>query len=142
MITGLHHINIVVTNLDEAIRFFEIFEFAVFERKALKGKWIDKVTGLEGVAAEYAGLKHEAVSTAVELLQYITPKGEKSPFISKANSVGIRHVAFQVADIETMSERLKKQGVPFLGSLQTNPYGKKMVYIEGPDGIILELAEL
>ncbi len=142
MIKGLHHINIVVTDLEEAVRFFGILDFSVFERKVLSGEWIDRVTGLENVKAKYAGLKHESVQAAIELLQYLTPEGEKNPFISSANSIGIRHFAFQVENIEGMIEKLEGLGTEFFGPLQTNPYGKKMVYIKGPDGIILELAEM
>lgn len=142
MITGIHHINIVVTDLEEAVLFFATLGFYVFERKHLKGKWIDEVTGLFGIEAEYAGLRHDAVSTAVELLKYNSPKGEKNPFISNPNSIGIRHFAFQVENIEDMIRRLKSRGTEFFGQLQTNTYGKKMIYLKGPDGIILELAEL
>ncbi len=142
MITGLHHINIVVTDLEKAICFFEILEFSVFERKNLSGEWIDRVTGLKNVEAKYAGLKHRSIYTAVELLQYVNPEGDKSPFISRPNSVGIRHFAFQVENIEKMIQKLENSRNEFFGLLQTNPYGKKMIYIKGPDGIIIELAEL
>ncbi|RKX92439.1 MAG: VOC family protein, partial [Spirochaetes bacterium] len=47
--------------------------FFVFERKELSGEWIDRVTGLKGGSARYAGLKHPGMETAVELLQYINP---------------------------------------------------------------------
>ena len=142
MIKSLHHINIVVKDLEDAVSFFVFMGFSVFERKELSGGWIDSVTGLRDVRAKYAGLKHEAVSTAIELLQYINPEGDPSPFISQPNSPGIRHFAFQVENIESTVEKLKNRGTEFLGVLQTNPYGKKMIYLKGPDGIIVELAEL
>jgi len=87
------------------------------------------------------GLRHPSFATDIELLQYNHPNGEKSNFLSKANSIGIRHFAFQVEQIEEEIEKLKKYGVELFGTLQTNPYGKKMIYIKGPDGIIVELAE-
>ena len=46
MILGIHHINLVVTDILESINFFEILGFSVFEEKELSGKWIDTVTGL------------------------------------------------------------------------------------------------
>jgi hypothetical protein len=33
-------------------------------------------------------------------------------------------------------------GVEFFSEIQTNPYGKKMCYFTGPDGILMELLEL
>ncbi len=142
MVKGFHHINIVVTDLEKAADFFLLLGFFVFERKELSGEWIDRVTGLKGVSARYAGLKHPGMETAVELLQYINPVGEKFHGISKANSIGIRHFAFQVENIEEDILKLQKYGVEVFSPLQTNPYGKKMIYVKGPEGIIVELAEL
>lgn len=142
MIKGIHHINIVVTDIEYAADFFQLIGFSVFERKDLSGEWIDTVTGLKGVSARYAGLKHPGVDTAVELLQYNTPAGERFYGISKANSIGIRHFAFQVENIEDDIRKLQDYGAEFFGPLQTNPYGKKMIYLKGPEGIIVELAEL
>ena len=142
MITGLHHINIVVTDMGKAADFFVLLGFSVYEQKELTGEWIDRVTGLHGVRALYAGLRHESVSTVVELLQYLHPEGECSAVLSKANSIGIRHFAFQVQNIEEDIRKLQDSGADFFGPLQTNPYGKKMIYVKGPEGIIVELAEL
>ncbi len=141
MIKGIHHINIVVTDLEKAVEFFEILGFSVFERKDLTGKWIDDVTCLDRVTALYAGLHHNAFDTNIELLKYIHPEGDKFGLLSKANSIGIRHFAFQVQHIEDEIEKLEDHGAELFGTLQINPYGKKMVYVKGPDGIIVEFAE-
>ncbi len=142
MITGIHHINVVVTDLKQAVQFFKLFNFNVMEEKELSGSWIDNVTGLKGVKALYAGLRNEKCSTAVELLQYISPGKVECPNVSDANAVGIRHFAFKTEDIDKVLKNLASAGTEFLGELQTNPYGKRMIYIKGPDGIIVELAEI
>ncbi len=128
--------------MGRAADFFMLLGFSVFEQKELTGEWIDTVTGLHGVRALYAGLRHPAVSTVIELLHYITPEGVTFKGLSKANSIGIRHFAFQVQNIEEDIRKLQDFGVDFFGPLQTNPYGKKMIYVKGPEGIIVELAEL
>ncbi len=141
MIRGLHHVNIVTSDAGKAAEFFGLFGFDVSERKELSGKWIDEVTGLENVSALYIGLRHPESETAVELLQYLHPAGTIPPSLPEPNAAGIRHLAFKVDDIEEEMARLGKYGVEFFSPLQVNPYGKKMVYLKGPDGIILELAE-
>ena len=142
MITGIHHINIVVTDLKQAVQFFSLFDFDVTEEKELSGSWIDRVTGLKGVKAFYAGLNNKECSTAVELLQYVSPGNIACPYVSEANAVGIRHFAFKTDSIDNVLKKLTASGTEFLGELQVNPYGKRMIYIKGPDGIIVELAEM
>ncbi|MCD6121277.1 MAG: VOC family protein [Spirochaetales bacterium] len=102
---------------------------------------MDKVTGLKNVKARYTALKCSGSPVGIELLQYLNPTGENCTSISKASSVGIRHIAFKVENIEEDTEKLENHGAVLFSPIQTNPCGKKMVYLKGPDGIILELAE-
>ncbi len=141
-VEGIHHINIVVSDLKSAVDFFKALGFVVFEEKELFGDWIDEVVGLEGVRASYAALKIESSPVVIELLQYLNPIGDRCKSVSLPNTLGIRHIALKVNDIEAEVSKLKKLGVEFFSDIKTNPYGKKMCYLSGPDGIILELAEL
>lgn len=141
MILGIHHINIVVTNIKQAVNFFDILGFSVFEEKELSGAWIDKLTGLKDVKAHYTALKYSGFPVVIELLQYVNPVSERCSLISRANSIGIRHIAFKVKNIEKYVEKLKNHGAVFFSPIQTNPYGKRMAYLKGPEDIILELAE-
>ncbi len=141
MVVGIHHINIVVSDLDEAIDFFMGIGFELFEKKELSGKWIDEVVGLKDVKAIYAALRIGDFPVVIELLQYVNPVGDRCEFVSLPNTIGIRHVALRVERIEEVVDRLKTQGVEFFSEIRTNPYGKRMCYLKGPDGIILELAE-
>lgn len=142
MLKGIHHINIVVTELEKTRDFFQLFGFTIIHEKSLKGEWIDKVTGLKDVQASYIALGHENSSITLELLQYHHPKGNIDPQISIPNQIGFRHLALEVDNIKQETEDLIKKGVEFFSGIRTNPYGKKMCYFTGPDGIVLELLEL
>lgn len=142
MIKGIHHINIVVTNLKEAKDFFKHFDFIIKQEKRLKGEWLDSVTGLKDTDASFISLEHENSSVSLELLQYHYPIGNIDQNISSPNQVGFRHMAFEVDNIEKEAERLLKKGVKLFSGIQTNPYGKKMCYFYGPDGIVMEILEL
>ena len=142
MLKGIHHINIVVKDLEKTREFFQLFGFTIIHEKTLKGKWLDKVTGLEDIQASYISLGHENSSITLELLQYHHPAGNIDPKISAPNQIGFRHLALEVDNLEKETQRLTEKGVEFFSEIQTNPYGKKMCYFTGPDGILLELLEL
>ncbi len=142
MVKGIHHINIVVTNLKEAGDFFHHFGFITVLEKNLEGKWLDKVTGLKDTKASFISLEHKNSAVSLELLQYHHPAGSIDPGISSPNQIGFRHMALEVENIEEEAEKLAKKGIRVFSKIQTNPYGKKMCYFEGPDGIIMEILEL
>lgn len=142
MLKGIHHINIVVKDLEKTRDFFQLFGFNITHEKRLKGEWLNMVTGLKDIQASYISLGHENSSLSLELLQYHHPKGNTDPLISAPNQIGFRHLALEVDNIEKETERLINKGVEFYSEIQTNPYGKKMCYFTGPDGILLELLEL
>ncbi len=142
MIKSIHHINIVVTNLKEAEEFFHLFGFTIKQEKKLKGEWLDSVTGLKDTDAIFISLEHENSDLSIELLQYNNPIGNTDPYISSPNQIGFRHMALEVDNIEKEAQRLEKKGINFLSGIQTNPYGKKMWYFKGPDGIVMEILEL
>jgi 4-hydroxyphenylpyruvate dioxygenase-like putative hemolysin len=58
-----------------------------------------------------------------------------------ANTLGIRHIAFAVEDIEAIVAKLKKNGAELFGEIQNYENTYKLCYVRGPEEIILELAE-
>ena len=87
-------------------------------------------------------LEHKNSPLKIELLKYHNPTGSSDPQISTSNQIGIRHLALEVDDIKKETERLSKSGIKFYSKIITNPYGKKMCYFTGPDGILMEILEL
>ena len=142
MIKKIDHINISVTNLAEATKFFtDLLNFKIEQQGVLKGDWIDKVVGLKNVNATYTRLYIPNAETYLELIQYQNPTGQKDPQTSQANQIGFRHMAFEVTGIEEICKKLKDAGVKFFSELETYNNKKKLCYFLGPDGVILELAE-
>jgi catechol 2,3-dioxygenase-like lactoylglutathione lyase family enzyme len=142
MIKNIDHINIVVSDLQEAKRFFLNLGFEEVTSSRLSGEELSRVTGLPNIEAEFVGLSLPGAHTNIELIQYFSPIGEKDPELSKANQLGLRHIAFEVDDIEVEVERLKASGVRFQSDIQVwGKTGKKLVYCYGPEDIILEFAQ-
>ncbi len=150
MINKIDHINIIVSNLEKSVKFYtEILGFKEIRRAKLKGYWIEQVVGLENVEAEVSYIIASEGELRIELLHYFAPKGEKVEYNSIANTIGIRHVAFQVKNIYDFVEMLKNKGVKFISKPVEVPIStikhddghKILCYFHDPDGVILELAE-
>jgi len=139
---SIDHINIVVEDLARVTDFFVSLGFKVKDQSRLRGEWISKIVGLDDVDAEYVKLTLPGDSTSLELLQFTNPEYTNIPNPGKANTQGLRHLAFGVADIEAAVAFLKEQGIEPVSSIQEYaPANKKLVYFKGPEDILLELAQ-
>jgi catechol 2,3-dioxygenase-like lactoylglutathione lyase family enzyme len=138
----LDHINIVVRDLERAIRFFRHVGFEVDDEADLTGEWISEVVGLNDVKARYARLSSPNSSVQIELIAYRHPPSPETSGIDQANDIGYRHIAFQVDDIDSEVERLTAAGLRFLSPVHIYPgTGKRIVYARGPENILIELAQ-
>jgi catechol 2,3-dioxygenase-like lactoylglutathione lyase family enzyme len=142
MLKKIDHINIVVKDLYAAKKFFLDLGFKIIHEGTLTGSWIDTITNLKNVKAEYCALGLKNGQTNLELITYSSPESKTSRKAQLPNQHGIRHLAFEVANIEAIGAQLKKAGVTFFSEIQHyEPTKKKLCYLYGPEGIILELAE-
>ena len=142
MLKKINHVNIVVSELDETKAFFIQLGFEVGDESELSGEWISSIVGLPDVKARYVTLLLPGTETNLELIEYASPPSEKDPNMDKANQLGFRHIAFEVDNIEEEVCRLKDKGIKFISSIHTYPKtGKRLVYLWGPDMILLELAQ-
>lgn len=141
MILRPDHLNIVVSDLDAAKRFFVLLGCTEGISSRLDAGFLEKVTGIGGASGRFVALEHPGSNLALELLQFDQgPPPEHG--VGEANRIGFRHLAFAVTDIETEVARLKGHGVSFIGEVQTwEKTGKKLIYLHGPDDILIELAQ-
>jgi catechol 2,3-dioxygenase-like lactoylglutathione lyase family enzyme len=137
----IDHIGIVVADLASARDFFLALGFTVVRGGPLQGEWIDDVLQLSGVKAEYVALSLPEAQTNIELLQFYAPEGSRESAPNSSNKMGIRHIAFEVSDIENTVADLKKKGITFFSDIKVYNGRKKLCYFWGIEGIILELAE-
>jgi catechol 2,3-dioxygenase-like lactoylglutathione lyase family enzyme len=56
-------------------------------------------------------------------------------------SKGLDHFGLKVKNLEQTAQDLKKKGVKFSVEPTVTPWGLKMAFIEGPEGIRIELVE-
>ena len=142
MLKKINHINVVVSDLDVTKAFFIQLGFEVGDQSELSGDWISSIVDLPNVRARYATLKLPGTETNLELIEYINPPSERDINMGKANQMGLRHIAFEVENIDETVQNLKDKGIKFISSIHAYPKtGKRLVYFWGPDGILLELAQ-
>ncbi|MHB8708820.1 MAG: VOC family protein [Desulfuromonadales bacterium] len=141
MIARIDHINIVVSDLGQAKAFFALLGFTEGLGAELDAVFLEKLTGIAGARGRFVTLHHPGSNVAIELLRFDNDAGA-DPAHGHADRIGLRHLAFAVADIDATVAGLRAAGVKFLSPIQTwQKTGKRLVYLHGPDGILLELAE-
>lgn len=150
MIRAIDHINVVVADLERSVRFYcDVLGFRKTADVFMQGEWIEAVVGLRGVTGKVAFVEPPGGGVRIELLEYVMPAGVALPENSRANTHGLRHVAFRVENIGAMAERLRAAGVTFFSEPVKVPQGvakfaageKRLCYFLDPDGTILELCE-
>jgi catechol 2,3-dioxygenase-like lactoylglutathione lyase family enzyme len=141
LIARIDHINIVVSNLYKAREFFFLLGFSEGLGAELDSAFLERLTGIAGAKGRFITLNHPGSNVTLELLQFAADSGT-DPALGRADRIGLRHLAFAVTDIEATVAGLRAAGVEFLSPIQTwEKTGKRLVYLYGPDGILLELAE-
>jgi len=154
----IDHVGIIVNDLPAAKAFFLDFGLEMLGEGKVEGEWVERMErliGLQDVKEEVAMLRTPEGDANIELVVLRTPEGDANIELVKfhtpsdengiqrplANTLGIRHIAFAVEDIEALVTKLTKIGAELIGEIQNYENAYKLCYVRGPEGIILELAE-
>jgi catechol 2,3-dioxygenase-like lactoylglutathione lyase family enzyme len=140
-IQRIDHVGVIVNDLPAAKEFFLDFGLEVKGEWEMEGDLMGYAVGLNDVKVVCAGMGTSDGQTWIELIKFHTPLDEKGIQQSYANTLGIRHIAFTVEDIEAVVAKLKKKGAEIFSEIQQYEESYKLCYVRGPEGIILELAE-
>lgn len=137
----IDHVGVNVTDLPAAKTFFLDLGLELHGEGAMEGALLDRVVGLEGAKTSFAWFRAPGGQTSIELVKYHTPVDEHGLQQPSANTLGIRHIAIAVEDIEATVARLKERGTQTFSEIQDYEGVYKLCYVRGPEGMILELAE-
>lgn len=127
----IEHIGIAVTNLKEAVEYYEkVFGLICYN--------IEEVTDQKVRTAFF-----KVGETKIELLESTDPEGPVSKFIEKKGE-GIHHLAFAVEDIEGGLKHAEECGVKLIDALPRK--GAEGLYIaflhpKSTFGVLTELCE-
>ncbi len=132
MIKKVNHIAIVVPDMEEANNFWV----------DVLGLKFESVKQVEEEGVEIAFLP--VGDSEIELLRPIDTQSGVAKYLEKRGP-GMHHICFEVDDIETMLEKLRKYNIPLITEdVIINENGTKYAFIhpKGANGVLVELYEL
>jgi methylmalonyl-CoA/ethylmalonyl-CoA epimerase len=125
----IEHIGIAVKDLGTAVPLFEkLLNSHCYKTELVESENVNTAFFKQG-------------TTKIELLESTDPDGVIARFIEKKGE-GLHHIAFDVADIETEMERLKKEGFVLLNEEPKAGADNKLVCFLHPkhtNGVLIEL---
>ncbi len=143
MIKGLHHTNIVVSDMGKTKDFYtEVLGLEISFEASFDESEFSRGAGLPGTRVTATFFSVPGSTTLVETFQYLNPPGRGIPSDSKANDMGFGHICFEVTDIQDTYQELLQKGVGFASTPVTLANGARWCYFYGPDRERLELLQL
>jgi catechol 2,3-dioxygenase-like lactoylglutathione lyase family enzyme len=138
----MDHVGINFDDLPAAIEFFEELGLErQGEGQVEEESWVDRVIGLEGARTEFVMMQTPDGHSRLELIKFHSPASPGGDPGAPSNALGLRHLTFQVDDVEGTVERLRAHGGELIGEIEDYRDIYRLCYLRGPEGIILELAE-
>ncbi len=139
---GFDHMTIVVTDLEEARRFFGLLGFEETIAVVASGEQISDYMGIPGWEADHVtlALQGAGVHQEIQLLRFHQPPIKVDAATGTLDRTGFNHVCFRVNDMAAMLEHLAANGITPRNEI-FDYHDKKLVFLDGP-GVVVELAEV
>jgi catechol 2,3-dioxygenase-like lactoylglutathione lyase family enzyme len=137
----MDHVGIVVEDLGAATEFFVALGFELQGEASVGGDWVDRVIGLDGARSDIAMLQTPDGHNQVELTEFQSPAVRQGDAGAPSNTLGLRHLAFVVDDVDAALEAARAHGGELVGTVERYRDIFRLCYVHGPGGIIVELAE-
>src|SRR5438309_3207020 len=117
-IQRMDHVSIVVDDLAAATTFFVELGLKLQGEGLVEGGWVDRVVGLEGIRADIAMLETPDGQGRLELVKFHSPTVRGGDRHAPANTLGMRHVAFVVDDIDAAVASVRARGGELVGKVE------------------------
>lgn len=142
MVKHFDHVTIVVRDAERAKQFFALLGFEEDKSVVISGEKFANYMGVKGIEAEHVtlSLAHASPRMEVQLLKYRHPDPILDPDIANLHRLGFNHICFAVDDLEAEVRRLTANGVKLRNEIMEF-HDRKLVFISGPEGITVELAQ-
>jgi len=141
-ILQMHHVSIVVDDLEAAIAFFAELGMELEGRAPIEGPWVDRINALEGVRVEIAMMRTQDGQGRLELTKFHSPEVvSPRPENALGNTLGLRSLMFLVDDVDASVAALRAHGADLVGEIEQYEDIYRLCYVRGPAGIIVALSE-
>jgi methylmalonyl-CoA/ethylmalonyl-CoA epimerase len=131
MVNKIEHIGIAVKNMSDAN--------VLFEKLLGVPSYKEEEVESEGVLTSF----FQTGTNKIELLMATNPESPIAKFLEKKGE-GIHHIAFDVEDIYSEIERLKKEGFVLINEVPKKGADNKLVVFLHPkntNGVLVELCQ-
>ncbi len=142
MLRHFDHVTVAVTDPAAAIGFFALLGFELDKDVVIKGPVMDQYMGIANLEARHITLvlKDSSPRLEVQLLHFLNPPVKRDGGIARLDRIGFNHICFAVSDIDGLIAKATAAGVRLRNQPMTF-HDRKLVFLEGPEGITVELAE-
>jgi catechol 2,3-dioxygenase-like lactoylglutathione lyase family enzyme len=142
MVKHFDHMTIVVRDLPRARRFFALLGFEEAISVVIAGEPFAAYMGVPGIDAEHVTLvlKGATPRTEIQLLHYRHPDALADPHIRDLQKLGYNHICFAVDDIEAEVNKMREGGFATRNAIM-DFHARKLVFLDGPEGVTVELSE-
>jgi catechol 2,3-dioxygenase-like lactoylglutathione lyase family enzyme len=142
MLTRADHVTIAVTDLPAARGFFELLGFRTTITAVVSGPQMEAYMGVPGIEADHVTMVLEGAAShfEIQLLHFRHPVLQPDPTIANLARPGLNHLCFATDDIEGDIARFTAAGVRLRNTMMSF-HDRKLVFIEGPEGVTIELAQ-
>ena len=140
-IQQMHHVSVVVDDLEAAIAFFVELGMDLEGEAPIEGSSVDRVNGMDGIRAEIAMVRTTDGNGRLELTKFHHPTAVSADPENAPNTLGLRSIMFAVDDIDATVAGLGARGAELVGEVVQYQHSYRLCYVRGPEGIMVELAE-
>jgi catechol 2,3-dioxygenase-like lactoylglutathione lyase family enzyme len=142
MLKHFDHLTIVVRDVERAKTFFSVLGFKEATSVVISGEPFASYMGVQDIKADHITLVLENASprTEIQLLHYQQPQPLSDPHIRDLHKIGMNHICFAVDDVEAEVAKLRANGFETRNKIM-DFHSRKLVFIDGPEGVTIELAE-
>jgi catechol 2,3-dioxygenase-like lactoylglutathione lyase family enzyme len=135
------HLGVVVDDLDAVQAFFLDLGFEREGGTLVEGEVVDRINGLDGVRADVVMVRTPDRTGKLELVKYHAPVDDTGAQVLPPNRPGFRHIAIEVDDLGAVVDQLREKGFDTVGEVADYGNVYRLVYVRGPEGLIVEFAQ-
>lgn len=142
MVLHFDHVTVAVRDVERAKRFFRLLGFVEDKAVVISGKTFADYMGVDGIEAEHVTLVLAGSDPRLEvqLLKYRHPDPILDPNVTNLAKLGFNHICFAVEDVDAEVAKLRAAGIETRSPILSF-HARKLVFLSGPEGITVELAE-
>jgi catechol 2,3-dioxygenase-like lactoylglutathione lyase family enzyme len=136
------HLTIAVRDLDRARRFFRLLGFKEAMSVVIAGEPFASYMGVPEIEADHVTLVLENASprTEIQLLHYRHPEALSDPRIRDLHKIGFNHICFATDDLDAELRTMRANGFEARSGI-LDFHARKLAFLEGPEGVVVELSE-